>query len=320
MRAMQAMSKRVRLVAVSSVLLTTVVSSSPIAAMVASPSTAVSSGSVDGLRATRVDGITAVINWQMTPGAARYRILVDGQDRGVDDDGWFTLRFLRPLTTHSITVVPVFADGDGTPSAPIEVTTSDISLRDPRLHVDTGTYRLTSSLVPFSWDIVPFTSIELWRDGVQLDPSEVGRVNQRLLDGDVVSGETYSYRARLVSSASGAVGEFGPEIVVTVPGRAPAVGEQAPTLSVPFADRQVAVLRLDDLPSGATSYEIERDGQVIISIEPGHHSVRWFADRTVEPDGSHDYRVRATVDGVPGRWSSVAVAETVRQGAASTAG
>lgn len=249
---------------------------------------------VDGLRVARTGGTLAVLNWRPPAGVDSHRIVI-GDRTFTSENGWLTVRFLRPLQTYTASVSAV-ADGQTGPSEQISFTTSDVTLRDPRIEVDTGVYRLTSGQVPFAWDTAPFTTIELFRDGVRLDPTTLGDVTSRLLDSDVIPGETYVYQARLVSEASGAAGPFGPEITVTIPA-------DRPVVTAPYADNSVAVLRIEGLEQNII--EIERDGVHLGAFPRSSFGpVSWFGDRELQPFAPRTYRVRQ-VDrfGVAGKWS-----------------
>ncbi len=250
---------------------------------------------VDGLRVARAEGTLAVLNWRTLPEADLYQVRLDGRVL-TSENGWTTVRFLEPMKTYTASVRAV-VDGQIGPSETVTFTTTDVTLRDPRLVVDAGVFRLSRDLVPFAWEPAPFTTIELFRDGVQLDADSLGDFTSRLLDRDVKPGDTHVYQARLVSDASGAVGPFGPELTVTVPGGAPA-------LTIPYADNSVAVLRIEGMhPNSAI--DIERDGQYIgVFPRSGGNSVAWFGDRELSPFVPRTYRVREVGPfGEVGPWS-----------------
>ncbi len=261
-------------------------------------------GIVSGLRSTSQTGTGLVLNWQTLPGTDLYRVYVDGALAASDDDGWVTVRWLSPLQTYTIEVSAVRGGVEGERSDPIEVTTSDITLPIPNINVDLQTRRLSSTLVPFAVQDVFGASIQLFRDGVELDAAALGDSRSRLLDRDVTPGATYVYQARFVSEATGAVGEFAPDIIVTVPGN---VADVTNT----FTDRQVVVLRLDDL-DGRTPYEVERNGEIIgVFSQNVFIASQWFGDRTVEAGETYTYRVRVTPEtGAPGPWSEAVTTTT----------
>lgn len=249
---------------------------------------------VDGLRVARAEGTLAVLNWRTLPGADSYQVEIDGREL-TSENGWTTVRFLRPMQDYTASVRAI-VDGQLGPAENVTFTTTDVTLRDPRLAVDAGVYRLGPDLVPFAWEPAPFTSIELFRDGVRLDPDALGGVTSRLLDRDVTPGATHVYQARLVSDASGAAGPLGPEVTVTVPGG-------APVLSIPYADNSVAVLRIEGVDPGA-AIDIERDGEYLGTFPRSGGSIAWFGDRELSPFAPRTYRVRQVGRfGEVGQWS-----------------
>ena len=262
-------------------------------------------GTVDGLRVARTEGSLAVINWNRVAGAESYNVYVDDNPAISDTDGWLTIRDLDFLTSYSVTVTAVVAGVEGPRSAPVTFETRDVTLRDPGLIVDFGIFKLSSTRVPFAWRDAPGTTIELFRDGVQIPASELGDFFERPIDTNVVPGETYVYTARLSSNATGAKGPFGPELTVTVP-----LGASGPpTLVSSYADTSVTVLRLGGLAAErGNSFEVERNGESIgVFARRLAGANEWFVDDRGRPDGASTYRVRIIgAGGEAGPWSNVA--------------
>lgn len=265
-----------------------------------------SNNTVDGLRVTRAEGTLAVINWQRLPGADSYNVYLNDDPALTDTDGWITITGLDFVTSYSVTIAAVVDGVEGPRSSPVTFETTDIRLGDPRLLLDTGLFKLSSTRVPLAWnDQGPQANIELFRDGVQLDPGSILEpfFFGRLFDTDVVPGETYVYKARFNSNLTGAKGPFGPDVTVTIP-----LGASGPpTLVSTYADTSVTVLRLENLePARSNQFEVERNGESIgVFARRLGGETEWFADARNLPRGVSTYRVRViSAGGDVGPWSA----------------
>lgn len=179
----------------------------------------------------------------------------------------------RPMGGMRVVLKPTAGSDVTAPSVPANVTATADS----------------ASQVTISWDAstddVGVASYRIRREGADL-PGATALTGTSYADASVAASTTYSYTVSAVDAAGNRSAESAAATVTTPAG----TGLQPPTgLTV----TTVSSTELDlswNAASGATGYDIERDGVVIVT----DHATTSYADTGLTPSTTYTYRVRST--------------------------
>jgi chitodextrinase len=234
-------------------------------------------GTPANLQATATS-TSITLTWDLVEGAAGYDVLVDGH---IMDNGSETTFLHEGLEPNSFHVYRVRAKNSNVVGEWSEALTKATILATPA-NIRT---EATSSQVTVTWDAVSgATGYEIEVDGVVIDNG----TNTTYVHTNLTSNSEHSYRVR---AYNGDVYSEWSEIVtqITTPGVPTIIDSEATPHSITVTWESV---------SGATSYDIEVDGQIITGITDTS-----YTHQELEPNTMHIYRVRAQNEGGTSEWS-----------------
>jgi alpha-tubulin suppressor-like RCC1 family protein len=222
------------------------------------------------------------LRWLPIDDASYYEIEADGQLFQNGISFFAELKGLIPGTAHQYRVRAVNEYGTGPWSSILALTTN--KLPTPLQLKD----KPEDKSIALTWDAVPqATSYQVEADG-QMQTVTTPSFTHNSLTPET----THTYRVR----ATGTEGMSGWSATLTV--KTLPLKPAAPTTVNALAGKDYVTLTWNPV-SGATAYEVEIDGKVVID----NFNETKYTDTLLDPFTSHTYRVRSKTDAVEGDWA-----------------
>lgn len=229
---------------------------------------------------------TISVSWDPVSGATSYDLEVDGTLVENILDSAYEHTDLLPNTEHSYRVKAKNEQGTSNWSETIYVTTLPSTPANIILTVK-------STEIVVSWNSVSgATGYEIEVDGVVKDIGD----STNYVHVELMPNSEHTYRVRALN---GSIKSFWSERVtgLTLPGIPTNLQGDATSSSITLTW---------DIVQGATSYEIEADGEI---FDNGPNTV--FSHTGLVPNTEHKYRVRARNASGPGEWSEYITISTI---------
>ncbi len=222
------------------------------------------------------------LRWLPIDDASYYEIEADGQLFQNGISFFAELKGLIPGTAHQYRVRAVNEYGTGPWSSPLTLTTN--KLPTPVQVKD----KPEDKAIGLTWEAVPqATSYQVEADG-QLQTFTTPSFTHNGLTPET----THTYRVR----ATGAEGTSGWSATLTV--KTLPLKPIAPATVNALAGKDYVTLTWNQV-SGATAYEVEIDGKVVVD----NFNETRYTDTLLDPFTPHTYRVRSKTDAVEGEWT-----------------
>ncbi|TCM99392.1 alpha-tubulin suppressor-like RCC1 family protein [Paenibacillus sp. BK033] len=230
-----------------------------------------------------LDNTTATLRWDELLDASYYEVKADGVVTVLSDITTVTFYGLKESSSHEYLIRAVNEIGASNWSNTINVTTYLLSTPDNFQD------ELTDKSILLKWDAVTgATKYEVQVNG-QLYTVTEPQYSQTNLSPDTI----YSFRIRAMNQ-SGTSSWTSDLTYQTLPAK-PAVPTNIKAIAI---NKNVAISW--DPVTGATGYDVELDGSVIVD----NFTSTSYVDSLLDPFTYHRYRVRARTDAVVGDWSS----------------
>ncbi|GEM_PF-942617 len=230
------------------------------------------------------------LRWQPIDDASYYELEADGQLFHNGSSFFAELKGLAPGTAHQYRLRAVNEYGVGPWSGMLALTTN-------KLPTPSGVKeKQEDTSVLLTWVAVPLaTGYQVEADG-QLREIATPEYSHLGLTPET----THTYRVR----AKGAEGVSGWSALITV--QTLPLKPAVPAAVNALAGRDYVTLTWNQV-SGATAYEVEIDGKIIID----NFNDTKYTDTLLDPFTSHTYRVRSKTDAVEGEWTAPVAIQTL---------
>jgi chitodextrinase len=239
-------------------------------------------GTPSNITVTTQSSISIDINWDDVEGASAYDVMVDGKVFDNGEKSGYSHIDLKPNTLHTYMVRAKDNDNIGEWSSKISAFTN--------VATPAGIVAVAQSKsIALTWDEVDGAeSYDIIADGEIINTKADTLYKHIELEPN--TKHYYRIRAKNINGMS----EWSPELEQSTGPNVPINFKVGVTINE-------AVLTWETTTSGAISFDVEADGEIITDVTESSYTIA-----NLEPNTRHEYRVRAkNKDGVYSEWSEL---------------